>query len=79
VRVWRVLAMKLSCTEGSTSSGAQLRNQEIVPLCESADAVGRYSSLGRFLPVSAAMYRMKAVPNPPPAIRILRVAAGATD
>jgi hypothetical protein len=38
---WRVLAMKLSCEKGSTSSGAQFRNQEITPSALSADAVGR--------------------------------------
>jgi hypothetical protein len=53
--LWRVLAMKLSCTDASTFSGAQLRNHEIMPSGRSADAVGRYSSFGRALPVSCAM------------------------
>src|SRR5688500_7994312 len=66
--------MKLSCADGSTLSGAQLRNQLTIPAGESADAVGRYNSFGRGLPVSSAMYRMNAVLNPPPAMRILRVA-----
>jgi hypothetical protein len=38
---WRVLAMKLSCTNGETSRFAQLLNQLMMPDGESADAVGR--------------------------------------
>src|SRR5690349_3512924 len=67
--------MKLSCTDGSQSTGAQFRNHEIEPCGLSADAVGRYSSLGRGFPVSCAMYRMNGVLKLPPAMRILRVAA----
>ncbi len=55
LRDWRVLAMKLSCMEGSTSRGAQLRKKLIVPVAESADAVGRKQIFGRGLPVSCAM------------------------
>ena len=44
--LWRVLAMKLSCTEGSTLSGAQLRNQVMVPDGESADAETLFREFG---------------------------------
>jgi len=37
----RLLTMKLSCTNASTFSGAQLRYQLMIPEDESADAVGR--------------------------------------
>jgi hypothetical protein len=46
----------------------------MMPVGESADAVGRKHNFGRGLPVSSAMYRMNAVPKPPPAMSILRVA-----
>ncbi len=50
-----VLAMKLTWCDASTLSGAQARYQLMMPCGESADAVGRYSSFGRGLPVSSAM------------------------
>ena len=39
--VWRVLAMKLSWTNGVTLRVAQLRYHAMMPDCASADAVGR--------------------------------------
>src|SRR5688572_14436145 len=51
----RVLAMKLSWSDGSTFNGAQLRYHASVEVAESADAVGRNRSFGRGLPVSSAM------------------------
>src|SRR5579864_760053 len=72
LRVCLALAMKLSWSDGSTLSGAQVRYQLSVPVVESADAVGRYRSFGRDLPVSCAMYLMKGALKLPPAMRIFR-------